>query len=340
MKMVKFRVLLTLILLSVLHTGVHGVEPGKIIGGQQSTLPDWFKDSFLDISEDVEEAKDEDKHLMLYMHLSGCPYCYMMIEEGFKNPTNIQTIKDNFDVVAINIKGNKEISLNENLTMTEAEVRDHYKVSFTPTIIFLDQNNHLVYKVNGYRSPQNFKHALDFVSSRSYQQMSLTQFISNQDRRKRYTLRAHESFQEISDLSRKRQKPLLVLFEDQYCVLCDRLHDGHFKNPEIIKLLDLFDVVRLDAESNQPIVDVDGNKTTPKAYAKKLDLIYRPGIVMFDQGKEMMRIDALLYSYHFSGHLRYIGERHYKQYPEGVLDYLRVYRQKILDLGQDIDLLK
>jgi len=53
-----------------------------------------------------------------------------------------------------------------------------------------------------------------------------------------------------------------------------------------------------------------------------------------------MRIDALLYSYHFSGHLRYIGERHYQQYPEGVLDYLRVYRQKILDLGQDIDLLK
>jgi thioredoxin-related protein len=316
------------------------VEPGKVTGGQQSTLPDWFKDSFLDITEDVEDAKDEDKHLMLYMHLSGCPYCYKMIEEGFKNSTNTQIIKDNFDVVAINIKGNKEISLNENLTMTEAEVRDHYKVNFTPTIVFLDQNNHLVYKVNGYRSPQNFKHALDFVSSRSYQQMSLTEFISNQDRRKRYTLKAHDSFQDISDLSKKRQKPLLVLFEDQYCVLCDRLHEGHLNNPEIIQLLDLFDVVRLDAESNQPIIDVDGNSTTAKQFANKLSLNYRPGIVMFDQGKEVMRIDALLYSYHFSGHLRYIGERHYQQYPESVFDYLTVYKQSVLESGQNIDLSK
>jgi hypothetical protein len=61
---------------------------------------------------------------------------------------------------------------------------------------------------------------------------------------------------------------------------------------------------------------------------------------MFDQGVEVMRIDALLYSYHFAGHLRYIGERHYKQYPESVFDYLRVYRQTILDSGQDIDLSK
>ncbi len=338
--MVKFRVLLTIILLSVLHTGVHAVESGKIIGGQQSTLPDWFKDSFLDIAEDVEEARDEQKHLMLYMHLSGCPYCYKMVEEGFKNSANTEMIKANFDVVAINIKGNKEVSLSEDITMTEAEVRDHYKVNFTPTMVFLDQNNQLVYKVNGYRSAQNFKHTLDFVSSRSYQQMSLTQFISNQDRRKRYTLRAHESFQEISDLSKKRQKPLLVLFEDQYCVLCDRLHDGHLKNPDILKEIALFDVVRFDARSNKVIIDVDGNKTTPKEYVNKLGLNYRPGIVMFDQGKEVMRIDALLYSYHFAGHLRYIGERHYQQYPESVFDYLSVYRQNVLDSGQDIDISK
>jgi len=338
--MIFTKLLLSIFLIIGIFSQAGAIEPGKIIGGQISELPEWFKDSFLDIAEDVEEAKDEDKHLMLYMHLSGCPYCYKMIEEGFKDSTNTQIIKDNFDVVAINIRGNKEISLSEDLTMTEAEVRDHYKVSFTPTIVFLDQNNQLVYKVNGYRSAQNFKHALDFVSSRSYQQMSLNEFISNQDRRKRYTLRAHDGFQDITDLSSNREKPLLVLFEDQYCVFCDRLHDGHLKNPDILKELALFDVVRLDAESDKTIIDVDGNKTTPKEYVNKLGLNYRPGIIMFDQGKEVLRIDALLYSYHFAGHLRYIGERHYKQYPEGVFDYLRVYRQKILDSGQDIDISK
>ena len=335
-----FKLVLSALLVMGIFSQVKAVEPGKIVGGQVSTLPDWFKDSFLDIAEDVEEAKDENKHLMLYMHLTGCPYCYKMVEEGFKNTTNTQIIKDNFDVVAINIRGNKEIALSEDLTMTEEEVRNHYKVNFTPTIVFLDQNNKLVYKVNGYRSVENFKHILNFVKTRAYQNTTLAEFIWQQKRTKHYLFKDHSSFQSITDLSAKRDKPLLVLFEDQYCVMCNRLHNGHLKNPEILKELDLFDVVRFDAESDQIIIDVDGNKTTPSQYVRKLGLDYRPGIVMFDYGVEVMRIDALLYTYHFAGHLRYIGERHYKQYPDSVFDYLRVYRQAILDAGQDIDLSK
>lgn len=319
---------------------VKAVEPGKIVGGKLSDLPEWFKESFLDIAEDVEEAKDEGKHLMLYMHLSGCPYCYKMVEEGFKNTDNTKIIQENFDVVPINIRGNKEVTLSEDLTMTEEEVRNHYKVNFTPTIVFLDHDNKLVYKVNGYRSPENFKHVLNFVRSKSYQSSTLAQFIKKQDRKEGYKFRSHSSFQELTDLSTKRDKPLLVLFEDRYCVLCDQLHDGHLKNPDILKEISLFDVVRLDAESDEEIVGVDGNKTTPRKYAEKLELNYRPGIVMFDQGSEVLRIDALLYSYHFAGHLRYIGEGHYKKYPESVYDYLRVYRQKIIDSGKDIDISK
>jgi len=333
-----FQIFAICIAFSVQSSYANTVESGKIIGGKVSELPEWFKDSFLDIAEDVEEAKDENKHLMLYMHLTGCPYCYKMVEEGFKNNANTQIIKDNFDVVAINIRGNKEVALNEDLTMTEEEVRNHYKVNFTPTIVFLDQNNKLAYKVNGYRSVENFKHILNFVKSRAYQHSTLADFIWKQKRTKHYRFKDHSSFQSITDLSAKRDKPLLVLFEDQYCVMCNRLHNGHLKNPEILKELDLFDVVRFDAESDQAIIDVEGNKTTPSAFARKLRLNYRPGIVMFDQGVEVMRIDALLFSYHFAGHLRYIGERHYKQYPDSVFDYLRVYRQKILDAGHDIDL--
>jgi len=335
-----FKLALSVLLVMSVLSQAKAIEPGKIVGGKVSTLPEWFKDSFLDIAEDVEEAKDENKHLMLYMHLTGCPYCYKMIEEGFKNNINTQIIKDNFDVVAINIRGNKEVTLNEELTMTENEVRNHYKVNFTPTIVFLDQNNKLVYKVNGYRSVENFKHILNFVKNRAYQNTTLAEFIHQQKRIKHYQFKEHNSFQSITDLSIKRDKPLLVLFEDRYCGLCNQLHSGHLQNPDILKLLDLFDIVRFDAESDRSIIDIDGDKTTPNQYVKKLGLNYRPGIVMFDQGVEVMRIDALLYTYHFAGHLRYIGERHYEQYPDSVFDYLRVYRQKILDAGQDIDLSK
>ena len=50
---------------------------------------------------------------------------------------------------------------------------------------------------------------------------------------------------------------------------------GHFANTEINKVLENYTVVRLDALSSDPIVDVEGNKTTPKAYAEKLGISYK-----------------------------------------------------------------
>ena len=333
-------VIFIIIFSSSAYSSAATVEPGKLVGGIRSTLPDWFKESFLDISEDIEEATDSGKHLLLYMHLTGCPYCYKMIEESFKNSKNTEVIKSNFDVVAINIRGNNEVTLREDLVVTEDQVRDHFRVSFTPTIVFLDEENRLVHKVNGYRTPETFRYILDFVRGKSYKNMNLAAFIEQQKRQIHYTLREHDSFQSIKNLKDNSDEPLLVLFEDKYCELCDQLHDGHLKNPEVIDLLDKFTVVRLDTESKQTIIDIDGDLVTADDFAKKLDLTYRPSIVMFDKGKEVTRIDSMIYSYHFAGHLRYVADRHYKEYPESVYDYLRVYQEEVLNSGKNIDLSK
>ena len=74
--------------------------------------------------------------------------------EGAKHQKYIQ---DNFDVIGINIKGAKEIAINDDLSMTEKEYAAHLKVQYTPTILFMDQNNNVVVRLNGYRSPENFK---------------------------------------------------------------------------------------------------------------------------------------------------------------------------------------
>jgi thioredoxin-related protein len=105
-------------------------------------------------------------------------------------------------------------------------------------------------------------------------------------------------------------------------------------------LLENFTFVRLDALSDEAIVDVDGNRTTPRAYAEKLGLVYRPGMVLFDRGKEVMRITGVLYTYHFEEVLRYVGERHYEQYPDSFYDYLDVRTAEILASGNDVDLSK
>ena len=46
-----FKLALSTLLVMGIFSQVKAVEPGKIVGGQVSTLPDWFKDSFLDVAE-------------------------------------------------------------------------------------------------------------------------------------------------------------------------------------------------------------------------------------------------------------------------------------------------
>jgi thioredoxin-related protein len=61
--------------------------------------------------------------------------------------------------------------------------------------------------------------------------------------------------------------------------------------------------------------------------------------VLFDRGKEIARIDGMLKTYYFQEVLRYVGERHYEQYPQ-LRDYLAARTQAILQSGENIDIWK
>lgn len=335
----KVRFLLLFLTLSFLGSGsvVAAVTPGKVVGGKMSEHPGWFKESFLDIAEDVGEAAESNKHVILFMHLNGCPYCFKMAEENFKHAPYTDFIKENFDVIAINIKGDREVALNEETSLTEKALAARLKVMYTPTIVFLNPQNKTVARVNGYRSVPDFKLVLDYVQQKAYLKTSLSRYV---DARKKavYSFRDHPQLKPVSDLKSVANKPLAVIFEDKGCLDCDALHDGHLQRPEVREVLKNYTFVRLDALSEEPIVDVEGNQTTPRAYAEKLGLVYRPGIVLFDKGREVMRINSNLYSYHFEEILRYVGERHYETYPESFYDYLDVRTAEITASGRDVDL--
>ena len=109
---------------------------------------------------------------------------------------------------------------------------------------------------------------------------------------------------------------------------CDALHDGHLKDPEINRILQGFTFVRLDVLSSEPITEAAGHRTTPKAFAEKLGVTYRPTIILFDRGKEIARIEGMLYRYHFAGVLEYVGGRHYRQYARSPFDCIRMRRRR------------
>ncbi len=337
-------ILINLLVMLLLPLGTNAATsstvPGKMTGGIQTTHPEWFKESFLEIADDVEEAKDSGKHVILFMHLNNCPYCYKMTEENFTNAPHTQFIKDNFDVIVINIKGDRDIVFDEETSVTEKELADILKVRATPTIIFFDQENKPVARINGYRSVPAFRQALDYVQQKAYLKTSLAEYTRQHQKRSVYNFREHPQFKNITDLQSVSENPLALIFEDSGCDACNALYDGHLSDPEVNAVLKNYTVVRLDAGSEQPIIDIDGNKTTAGAYAEKLKLSYRPGIILFDKGKEITRIDGMLYRYHFTEMLRYVGERHHVKHPDSFFDYLGPRSESLLKSGRSIDLAK
>jgi hypothetical protein len=56
-----------------LATSVAAQELGDYAGARETEHPDWFKESFLDFEEDIEEATANGKRVMLYFWQRGCP---------------------------------------------------------------------------------------------------------------------------------------------------------------------------------------------------------------------------------------------------------------------------
>jgi thioredoxin-related protein len=128
------------------------------------------------------------------------------------------------------------------------------------------------------------------------------------------------------------------LFEDNACVACDALHEGHLADPEIRDILKGLTFVRLDTRSESPIIDPMGNETTPKALAESLGIQYTPSIVLFDRGREITRIESMLYRYHFGGVLEYVAGRHYERYPDSPFDYIDVKTAELTAAGKDVSI--
>ena len=332
------KILLVLVTLFFSFTFLNAAT-GKIVGGTQHNMPSWFKLSFLDISNDAQKAAKNNKYLMLFLDLDGCPYCAKMLHDSFfpKNKTS-DFIKAHFEVVQIRITGNRDVTWDNNTTMSEKAFAKKMKVYFTPTILFLDGDKNIVARVDGYRSPENFLNILKYVNGKYYKKMKLDIFLNKVKNKNLYKLKPNKLFSNITDLS-KISTPLAVILEDGSCTQCDYLHNVTFKNKDVVKQLKKYTIVRLDAASNKPIVDISGHKTTPKELALKMNLNYRPTILLYNQKKLQLEIYGLLYSFHLKERLRYISGKYYKKY-KTYHKYSQMRKVQLLKEGVTIDLSK
>ena len=317
------------------HVSAESTKRGEITGTVAHAAPDWFKESFLEIADDVDEANEAGKHVLLFFQLNGCPYCDRMLSEAFETDPLMSYIQQHFDVIAINVRGDREIAFTEDFSATEKDLSERLNVWATPGIIFLGENNKPVVRVDGYRSPERFKHILRYVADKAYTEQKLAAYLEQKLTEDIYSLRSNPLFSDLSDLS-KVSGPLAVIFEDSSCHDCAELHERTLADTRVIEELKKFTVVRLNASSSASLVDVDGNATTPADWAKQLKMTYRPGVLLFADGKLLRRYDSLLFRHHFREGFRWISSGSYKT--EDYATYSARRTEELLAAGENIDL--
>jgi thioredoxin-related protein len=201
-----------------------------------------------------------------------------------------------------------------------------------------------VARINGYRNVDEFKQVLDYVDAKAYETQTLAAFLDAQKARAQYSFREHEKIREAADVGDLStvEGPLALLFEDSACIACPALHDGHLAAPEVQQALEPFTLVRVDALSDTAITAPDGSQTTQRKLATELGVEYRPTLVLFDgpagSKREIARIESMLYRYHFTGLLEYVGGGHYRQYPDSPFDYINAKTAELTASGKDVSI--
>ena len=99
----------------------------------------WMRDTFKDLGEDLAEAQDEGKRLMLIFEQRGCIYCTKMHEEVFPRPEIAEYIEDNYFVVQLNLHGDVEVTDFDGETLSEKDMARKWGILFTPTMMFLPE---------------------------------------------------------------------------------------------------------------------------------------------------------------------------------------------------------
>jgi len=288
-------------------------------------LPDWFKLSFLELHDDLNDVIRSGKQgLILYFGQKDCPYCKALLEKNWGRPDIATYTRQHFEVVGIDVKGDRLVTRLDGTVQDEHAFAVSNDVQFTPTLVFYDTAGNVALRLSGYHPAYLFRAALEFAADGHYREESFRDYLARGDVAEgagQTELRDRELFSPPPyALDRSKfpaQRPLMVSFEETACHACDVLHLGPLQQPRVRKLLDQVDLVQLDMWSDTPVWTPDGQKLNARSWSENLGLFYAPTLIFFDEnGKEILRLDSVVWIYRLQNVLEYITRHAYRQYPD------------------------
>lgn len=161
--------------------------PEPEVGDNGLHKEDWFLQSFLDLGEDLKESQAEGKGLVIFVEQAGCPYCREMYRVNMRIPETVDLIRQNFNVVQLDLRGAREVTDTDGQSMPERDLVRKWGVAFTPTLLFVAKdadpagkplNQAVASIMPGYFKPYHFESMFDYVATGSYKTAHFQDYIT------------------------------------------------------------------------------------------------------------------------------------------------------------------
>lgn len=167
---------------ALLASGAEAKEhllPMPLTGEDGMHQQSWFLESFMNLPEDLEEAAEDGKRLVIIWEQKGCPYCKRMHEVNLRIPRIVNYIKKNFNVIQMNLWGDREVTDFDGEVLSEKNMANKYGVIYTPTLQFFPENlkkvggkpGHKaeVLRIPGYFKPFHFYFLFQYAFKKGYE---------------------------------------------------------------------------------------------------------------------------------------------------------------------------
>jgi thioredoxin-related protein len=139
----------------------------------------WLYKSVFDLQKDLTATAKEGKRLVIFWEQSDCFVCKPMYDINLRIPRIIEKIRTNFNVIKLNIAGERKITDLDGKAMSEKDLAAKYEIYYTPTLQFLPESLEKamaqpatepeVFRSEGYFKPYHFYFMFHYVQSRGYE---------------------------------------------------------------------------------------------------------------------------------------------------------------------------
>lgn len=147
----------------------------------------FFVQSFLDLNEDITDAQDAGKGLLIIVEQQGCPYCRELHKVNFRIPDLVDNMTASFNVLQLDLRGARELTDANGNTGPERDIIRKWGIVYTPTLIYIPKDADIEGKtaaeaavavMPGYFKPFHFSTMIEYVASDAYRDMHFQDFVN------------------------------------------------------------------------------------------------------------------------------------------------------------------